>query len=355
MNSRGISLLLAVSIALVTGAFLSLVSQSEVLIIILAVLISGSVSYLLIFTTLEFLIFRDIQRIYEMLNNMARDDYSFASLTHKSWFHPLTKVNKEIYRYAEIKQKEIDELKKLEIFRREFIADVSHELKTPIFAAQGFIHTLMDGAVKDKTVRTKFLKKAAKSLDGLDLLVQDLLVLSQMESGDIRMQMETVDITTLIQEMYDQMDVKAEKKNISVKLPDPEQKIYVTADKKRIFQVLINLFSNAVKYTRKGGEIRIDLAIGDNRVHVTVTDNGEGIGKEHLNRIFERFYRVEKSRSKDWGGTGLGLAIVKHIVEAHNSRVQVASSPGKGSSFSFSLERAPTPEILVKEEMEMDA
>lgn len=342
MNSRGISLLLSISIATVTGAFISLVPDATVEVIIIAVAISFSVSYLLIYTILEFLIFRDIQRINEMLNNVKKEDLSFIRNHHRSWLNPLAKINKEIYRYAAVKQREIDELRKLEVFRREFIADVSHELKTPIFAAQGFIHTLMDGAVKDKSVRNKFLKKAAKSLDGLDLLVQDLLTLSQMETGDIHMQMDDFEIISLIYEVYEQMEGKASKKNIRVTLPTEENEIWVIGDRKRIFQVIINLTGNAIKYTPANGEVNIEVFQEKDEVVVIVRDSGDGIPQEHLKRIFERFYRVEKSRSKDLGGTGLGLAIVKHIVEAHQSRVTVTSSIGKGSVFTFKLAKGKT-------------
>jgi two-component system phosphate regulon sensor histidine kinase PhoR len=256
--------------------------------------------------------------------------------------NPLKDINEEIYSFATLKQKEIDELKKLEAFRKEFIADVSHELKTPIFAAQGFVHTLLDGAMNDKNVRSRFLKKAAKSLDGLDILVQDLLTLSQIETGDIKMHFEHIDLVKLCEEVIDQFEEKAEKKNIKIKIDTDHHhhhKMMVYADWQRITQVMTNLVSNAINYTQEGGEVTISFEMGKKNISTLITDTGEGIPPQHLSRIFERFYRVDKSRSREKGGTGLGLAIVKHILDGHGSRPEVESELGKGSIFSFKLPR----------------
>ena len=248
-------------------------------------------------------------------------------------------VVKLISEIRKTKEQEIEDLKKLEVFRREFLADISHELKTPIFAAQGFVHTLLDGAVKDKNVRDRFLKKAAKSLDGLDNLVQDLLTISQMETGQITMKFENFNIFELVREVFEQLEDKSDKKNISTKIAgwvDPN--IFVYADMRRIYQVMINLVNNAIKYIPEGGQVSVGFKKQKNLIHVTVQDNGDGISEEHTSRIFERFYRIEKSRSKGiQGGTGLGLAISKHIVEAHNSILSVSSKLGKGSTFSFDV------------------
>ncbi|MEM7552188.1 MAG: ATP-binding protein [Bacteroidota bacterium] len=255
-------------------------------------------------------------------------------------FRALQVAGKELSVYARVKEKEIEDLREMARFRREFLADVSHELKTPIFAAQGFIHTLLDGAADDETVRKRFLKKAAKSLDGLDMLVQDLLSLSQIETGQKTLQIGQFNLWELIIEMMDQFEDKAEKKSIKLYfLPDKTDKVIISADEKLIYQVVSNLLSNAIKYTQEKGEITVGYETGNYNVRIFVKDNGAGISKEHLNRIFERFYRVEKSRSRERekGGTGLGLAIVKHILEAHNSKIQVRSTPGKGSEFFFHL------------------
>jgi two-component system, OmpR family, phosphate regulon sensor histidine kinase PhoR len=346
VNSRAVSLLLAISIGLVTLAFLSLLPEVGKLVLFIAFIISFASSYILINLVLEFLIFKEINKIYTMMAKLKRKDLSFVDKNKGYGLNPLKRINDEINSYASLKQREIDELKKLAAFRREFLADVSHELKTPIFAAQGFIHTLLDGAVDDEEVREKFLQKAAKSLDGLDMLVQDLLTLSNMEAGEIKMHYEEFNIYELVKEIFEQMEVKASKRNVNISFSRPDQGVVmVYADQKRIYQVMQNLISNAIKYS-DGGEVKVDFEIHKNHVLISVKDTGPGIQPEHLNRIFERFYRIEKSRSKDSGGTGLGLAIVKHIVEAHGSEILAKSIVGKGSVFSFQL---PIPRTNKKE------
>ncbi len=254
--------------------------------------------------------------------------------------NPLKTINDEIFVYVTKKQKEIDELRKLELFRREFLADVSHEFKTPIFAAQGFIHTLLDGAMEDDTVRERFLKKAAKNLDSLDVLVKDLLVLSQMETGDIKMNIQPVDMFQLTLNLFGRLEHMAEARGISLKVkPDTLSEVMVNADQDRIEQVMLNLIENAIKYGNEGGRVIVHFSEGKKTTEITVRDNGPGIPQEHLTRIFERFYRVDKSRSKDRGGTGLGLAIVKHIINAHDTKIAVMSKADKGTTFSFKLDR----------------
>ena len=254
-------------------------------------------------------------------------------------------------RYVTTKENEIEKLREHENFRREFLADISHELKTPLFAAQGFIHTLIDGAVEDNNVRERFLKKAANSLDGLDILVQDLLTISQIESGSITMHFGHFDIIQLTKELIEQIEGNAEKRGITLTLANtPHSEIYVYADRRRIYQVLANLVSNAIKYTKKDKEIIILFRMINNSVRCSVADQGYGISDEDLSRVFERFYRVDKSRSKEKGGTGLGLAIVKHIMEGHGIKVRVESKVKKGSTFSFDLK--PGKKKVKKEKVE---
>lgn len=359
LNARAVALLLAICIATITTAFLSLIEGVTHMALLVTFVLGFASSYLLTYITLEFFIFREINNIYEVLNKLKKKEVSLSEEEIGHSLNPLKRINQEIYSYASDKQREIEELKRLAVFRREFLADVSHELKTPIFAAQGYIYTLLDGAVKDKSVRTKFLKKAAKSLDGLDLLVQDLLTLSQLEIGQIKMHFVYFDLVRVIQDVIDQVEGKAEKKGIELRLNDrvPEQ-MWVWADKQRIQQVIMNLVSNAIKYSKDlpeqpeeaDGWVEIGLKEEEERVKVSVKDNGRGIPEEHLNRIFERFYRVEKSRSKSSGGTGLGLAIVKHILEAHNTKVNVKSAVGKGSTFSFFLKKKKEKRLNEQEE-----
>lgn len=358
-NSRVVALVLAGIVAVVTMAFLSLVPDSGSISLGVAGIISFSVTYLLVFVVFEFLVFKEIGEIYKVLNKMRQKDFSFIEKKLDSKVNnPLKKINKEIYTYGVNRNKEIEDLKRLEAFRREFLADVSHELKTPVFAAQGFVHTLLDGAAEDKKIRRKFLKRAARSLDNLDSLIQDLLTLSQIETGEIKMHFEHYNIVNTVREIVDQMENKAYKQGLSIKT-DKEYKypIFVYADAERIYRVLMNLISNAIKYSDEG-EVIVALSVEGDKVEVSVKDSGVGIAPEHLKRIFERFFRVDKSRSKELGGTGLGLAIVKHILEAHDSRVSVISAEGKGSTFSFKLPIGQTTaemEEEAKREMELMA
>jgi two-component system phosphate regulon sensor histidine kinase PhoR len=341
-NSQGLAIIFGAIVATITTAFLSLLPDISQTAMVVTFALSFSSSYILFRIIAEFLFFREINKIYDALNKIQNTDLSKTEYSSGSFINPLKIINRDISEYAIDKQREIEELKRMETFRREFIADVSHELKTPIFSAQGFVHTLLDGAVEDKKVRGKFLKKAAKSLDGLDLLVQDLLTISQMEIGEIKMHFEHFDIIGLAFEVFDQLESKAEKKELNIEINHQnEGEVFVNADYQRIYQVMINLISNAIKYTRKGGSIQVDLEdLKDvNLVRVMVTDTGRGIPPEDLGRIFERFYRVEKSRSKEKGGTGLGLSIVKHIMEGHNSKIEVTSEVGVGSKFWFNLEK----------------
>jgi two-component system phosphate regulon sensor histidine kinase PhoR len=340
-SPKGVSFLLALLIASFSALFLFLIAGSTQQTLGVSFVLTFVTAFISVYITLEFLIFREISRIYVLLDKLRAKDFKLPRKKVFKSANPLQRLNAEISAYATKKQQEIDELKKLEHYRREFLANVSHELKTPIFAAQGFIHTLIDGAVDDKSVRDKFLEKAARSLDGLDALVQDLLTLSQMEAGDIKMQYGKFDLNDLTQEVFDQLEERANSRRARLKFEKNYDKaIMVYADRQRIGQVLTNLIDNAIKYGNDGGRVIVEFESDKEHVAVTVKDDGPGIEPEHLKRIFERFYRIEKSRSRDKGGTGLGLAIVKHIMEAHKSKVSVSSKPGKGTQFRFKLDRA---------------
>ena len=303
-----------------------------------------SVAALSVYITLEFLIFRELNKLYAMMQRMKKKDFKFVKRSFKNVsFRSINRLNEEFVTFAGSKEQEINELKLLENYRREFLADVSHELKTPIFAAQGFIHTLIDGAVDDPEVRDRFLKKAAKSLDGLDELVKDLITLSQMETGAIQMQPSSFEASTLVHEVFEQLEEIAEKRSTALRFErKPDRALQVFADRNRIRQVLQNLIENAVKYGHDNGKITVSLDADKDFVTFSVRDDGPGIAGEHLKRIFERFYRIDKSRSKEKGGSGLGLAIVKQIVEAHEGKIAVSSRVGKGTAFSFKLKKAKT-------------
>jgi two-component system, OmpR family, phosphate regulon sensor histidine kinase PhoR len=336
-NNKYISLLfsLAVAVTVFSAALIFYGTGDALNIALIIIPATFSVTYI----ALHFLVIKKLQRIYTLLENIRKEDYSFEKKHfHKDPGNPLNFLEKEISDFAEKKQAEINELKKLETFRREFLADVSHELKTPIFAAQGFVHTLIDGAVEDLKVRDRFLEKAANSLDALNVLVGDLITISQLEIGEIKMQPSNFDLRKLTEVVFDQLEDAANKRNIKLRIYKySPRSCYVYADKFRISQVLTNLVMNAIKYGNENGLVVVSFNAGNDEVDVSVKDNGPGIASHHLKRIFERFYRIDKSRSRDLGGTGLGLSIVKHILEAHNSRISVRSKVGEGTIFEFKL------------------
>jgi two-component system phosphate regulon sensor histidine kinase PhoR len=339
-SPRVVAFLLAACVAIITTAFLSLVKDITIVALIVACALSFSSSFLLVYLSLEFLVFREINKIYSIIERLKQQDFKISKKKIGANLNPLKALNADITAYARKKEQEIDELKRLEVYRREFLADVSHELKTPIFSAQGFIHTLLEGAAEEKEIREKFLLKAAKNLDGLSELVQDLLTVSQMESGDIQMKLQECDLYEITQEVFEEMEDLAGKKKVSIGFEkNSDYPTSVKADRFRMKQVMSNLVENAIKYGNEEGKVRVSFAEDKDSVVVSVKDDGPGIEPEHLKRIFERFYRIEKSRSKDKGGTGLGLAIVKHIVEAHKSKVIVVSKIKKGTIFSFKLEK----------------
>jgi len=344
-KSKSVALLTAVAVSIITTSFLSLVDGVPFIGLLVVFFLSLSSTYILTYFTVDVFIFGQIEKINARINKLKAEDFSFIEEDNKPIKgNPLMRISREILTYAQTKQREIDQLKKAENFRREFIADISHELKTPIFAAQGFVHTLLDGAVKDKNVRNKFLKKAAKSLDGLDRIVQDLLTISQVETGVVKMEMEDFNINLLIQEVYDQFEGKAEKKDIALSFMEGCPKdCYVFADRHKIFQVVLNLVSNSIKYSKdKRSFVKANLVEHEKNIEIILKDNGIGISEKHIHRIFERFYRIDKSRSREKGGTGLGLSIVKHILEAHNSQINVTSKQNDGSEFSFKLQKGHT-------------
>lgn len=287
------------------------------------------------------MVFQEVNSLYDRIKQIKKKDFSVTprkQLVEKE--NPIELLKKELNVYVATKEGEVQDLKKAAKYRQEFLADVSHELKTPIFAAQGFVHTLLDNPDEDLEIRMKFLEKAAKSLDGLDNLVQDLLTVSQIETGAIKIEKKKINLRPLIEEIFEQVEAKAKKRDVKLKLIAPKGEIQVKADTQRISQVIMNLVVNAIKYGNEKGLVQIIITEKKKAYTISVVDNGPGIPDEHLHRIFERFYRVDKSRAKNSGGTGLGLSIVKHIVQAHNSKISVQSEENKGTRFEFKLEKA---------------
>ena len=251
-------------------------------------------------------------------------------------------LTKEVELFARNKKLEIEALKIRENYRREFIGNVSHELKTPLFTVQGYIETLIDGALNDEKIREKYLKRAKKGVERLTYIIKDLDMITKLEVGELHLEKETFDIIELIKNVFELLEMKASKNLISLTFNKKYQTpIWVKADKDRIQQVLSNLIVNSIKYGINKGttELSIENLIM-NKVLIRVADNGEGINDDEIPRLFERFYRVDKSGSREQGGSGLGLSIVKHILDAHSEKIYVESQIGIGSEFSFTLEKA---------------
>mgnify|MGYP002568163777 FL=1 len=251
-------------------------------------------------------------------------------------------IGEELTAWADTNDKEIARLKEAERFRKQYLGNVAHELKTPIFNIQGYISTLLDGGLEDELINRKYLERAEKSIDRLINIVNDLDTISKLESSMNKLNLEKFDIVALAREIAEQAEIEADRKHIRItvkgseNLPSP---FWVQADKHYIGQVFVNLIINSIRYGKEGGQTRIRFRDMLDKILIEVEDNGLGIGKEDLPRIFERFYRTDKGRSREQGGTGLGLAIVKHIIEAHGERISVRSEPGVGSTFSFTLKK----------------
>jgi len=341
LSPRIIALILSLSIALITITFLSFTEGTNLTILFTAALASFLPSFFLINYALEMLIFAEIKKMRKTIQKLKLRDFSISKKSLLESTNPIKTMNDDIFVYVANKQKEIEELRRMEQFRREFIADVSHELKTPVFSAQGFIHTLLEGAINDEKVREKFLIKASKNLDRLNALVNDLVSLSQLESGATTMDLEKVNLTEIVTDVFERLEKMARDRDVTLKIKSAKSDdVFVIADRQRIDQVMVNLISNAVKYNNEGGRVVVSLEEEKKQIQISVRDNGPGIPQEHIARIFERFYRVDKSRSRESGGTGLGLAIVKHILNAHGTTITVASRVGKGTEFSFRLSKA---------------
>ncbi|WP_430411545.1 sensor histidine kinase [Kordia sp.] len=284
----------------------------------------------------ERFIYRRVKRIYDDVTLLDVSDFQNHPITTD-----MATLTKEIEKFATNKKLEIETLKIRENYRKEFIGNVSHELKTPLFTVQGYILTLLDGAMNDKNIRKKYLNRAGKGVERLIYIVKDLDMITKLEAGDLNLLIEDFDIIELVQSVFDLLEMKAAKKKITLAFDmNYSNPIVVSADKERIQQVLTNLIVNSIKYGRENGttEISVENLIR-NKVIIRVTDNGEGIEQENIPRLFERFYRVEKSRGRQEGGSGLGLSIVKHIIEAHNEKIYVESESDVGSEFSFTLEK----------------
>ena len=251
-------------------------------------------------------------------------------------------LTREVKKFATDKKLEIEMLKVREEYRKEFLGNVSHELKTPLFTVQGYISTLLDGAMSDKKIRKKYLERAEKGVERLIYIVQDLDMIAKLEMGDLNIEMVSFDIVNLVQNVFELLEMEASKKDILLLFDMKYNKpIMVLGDREKIEQVVINLIVNSIKYGKEKGSTEVSIEnLTEDKVIVRINDNGEGIEKKNIPRLFERFFRVDKSGARSEGGSGLGLAIVKHIIEVHDEKIYVESEFGVGSEFSFTLKKA---------------
>lgn len=342
-NPRNIALLDAFLITLiatlvftVSGLVSSSIRFDLLLVFVPTVFIS---SYLIIKYSIDKFFFEKIKIIYRTIGKLKtkREIKTKKAKTDDV----LDIVNQAVLQWSLEQKKEIDELKRMADYRREFLGNVSHELKTPIFNIQGYVLTLLDGGLQDDEINVKYLNNAKKSINRLIAIVEDLEEISKFESGELKLKKETFDLNDLIQDVIEYMELKARDNNVTIRLESSNNLSYsVLADKKRIRQVLINLIDNAIKYGgREKGKVTISVFDFHDYYLVEIKDNGDGIPEEYLFRVFERFFRTDAARSRQKGGTGLGLAIVKHIIEAHNQKISVRNNPGKGSTFAFSVKK----------------
>jgi two-component system, OmpR family, phosphate regulon sensor histidine kinase PhoR len=303
-------------------------------------------SFILSVLTLYFFYYIDITRRLNSLSDKIRQRVTGAEIPRRyselEDEDGLARLSDRVDFLIESREREIRHFENLDSYRKEYLGNVSHELKTPVFNIQGYIDTLLNGGMDDHAVNRDFLKKAENSIDRLITIIDDLETITQLESGGLQLDLDSFDIAGLAKEVIASMDQPAAKKKISLELDKRYDKpVMVIADKFRIRQVLSNLIANSIKYGVEGGSTTVSIRYLANEVLVDIHDNGVGIDGQHLPRIFERFYRVDKGRSREQGGTGLGLSIVKHIIEAHDKAIGVKSSPGKGTTFTFSLAAAP--------------
>ena len=331
------SLLITTLLTLSTSVFLYLVNDFNIIYILIFAASCVVISFIIIQYRVEKFIYRRVKKIYDDLTLLESSTFKRSQITTD-----MATLTQEIDKYAKDKKLEIEALKIREQYRKEFIGNVSHELKTPLFTVQGYISTLLDGAYKDDILLHKYLERADKGVERLTYIINDLDMITKLETGDLILNIQSFDIVALVKNVFDLLEIKASKKKITLTFDlEYDKPIMVNGDKERIQQVLSNLVVNSIKYGQQNGttEISIENLI-KNKVIVRVTDNGEGIEAEHLSRLFERFYRVDKSGSRKEGGSGLGLAIVKHIIEAHDEKIYIESEYGVGSEFSFTLEKA---------------
>lgn len=333
---------LIVAFTVTTIVFLSEYFSESIHFLSLFLVFSSSliISYFGFLITIEQFIYKKIKLIYRTIHTLKlkKDDFLAEFSLDKDI---ISQVSEEVMDWDKKNKLEIERLQDMESYRREFVGNVSHELKTPIFSIQGYLLTLLEGGIYDEKINLDYLERANKSVDRMIALIEDLDVISKLESGVIEMNIIKFNIIDLTKEVISSLDLKIKEKNAIVTIQNNLNKpVWVMADTEKISQVLSNLIVNAIKYGKENGEIIVKIFDLDENILIEVADNGQGIEEKHHKRLFERFYRTDRGRARDAGGTGLGLAIVKHIIEAHHQTINLRSTVDVGSTFSFTLQKA---------------
>ena len=328
---------LTITILLISALIYFLLPEDKKLLSILVFLPTIFIlSFLIIQYRTERFIYDRIKKIYDEVSILNEDEFIRASTTTD-----IDSLSNSVKNYVQGKRIEIKNLTERDSFRKDFLGNVSHELKTPLFTVQGYILTLIEGGINDKMIRDKYLERANKGVDRLVAIVKDLDMIAKLETEGLKMNYEVFNIIDLIQNVFDLFEMKAKKRNITLQFDKVyDYPVFVNGDKERIEQVLINLVVNSVKYGKTNGITTVGIEpYTEHQFIIKVIDNGEGIEQEHIPRLFERFYRVDQSRSREQGGSGLGLSIVKHIIEAHNETMLINSTFKEGSEFSFTMKK----------------
>jgi len=328
---------LTITILLISALIYFLLPEDKKLLSILVFLPTIFIlSFLIIQYRTERFIYDRIKKIYDEVSILNEDEFIRASTTTD-----IDSLSNSVKNYVQGKRIEIKNLTERDSFRKDFLGNVSHELKTPLFTVQGYILTLIEGGINDKMIRDKYLERANKGVDRLVAIVKDLDMIAKLETEGLKMNYEVFNIIDLIQNVFDLFEMKAKKRNITLQFDKIyDYPVFVNGDKERIEQVLINLVVNSVKYGKTNGITTVGIEpYTEHQFIIKVIDNGEGIEQEHIPRLFERFYRVDQSRSREQGGSGLGLSIVKHIIEAHNETMLINSTFKEGSEFSFTIKK----------------